>query len=447
APLRRRPQCGRQLRGAVAQQRDCRSRLSRAGARHRLPRLDHEPGGRRGVSDRVVHLAPGESPAGRYRQGTHPQGVHDLDDLARSAADGGRPALCPAADAGDRAGPAEARNPVTLGMTTTALESPAEGASPTPDADLRRRSHVDLIFRGLLTAAAVSIPVLLAFLVYELWIGSRLAIGEFGLGFIGSNEWNPVTGRFGALPLIFGTLVSSLLALVIAVPLSLGVAIFLTEFAPMRLRQPVAFVIGLLAAIPSVVYGLWGIFVLIPFLRSTLYPFLQGAFGFLPIFDGPIYGPSMLTAGIILAIMIMPYIMSVAREVLVAVPSSQREASPALAPVAPRWEAVRTVVLPAARTGRCGAIILGLGRALGETMAVTMVIGNRHEIASSLFAPGYTMAAAIANEFSEAVGDLHLSALAYVALVLFVVTVLVNAAARLLIWRVACGSGAGSRAL
>ncbi|HLS47849.1 MAG TPA: phosphate ABC transporter permease subunit PstC [Gemmatimonadales bacterium] len=330
-------------------------------------------------------------------------------------------------------------------MTTTALESPAEGASPTPDADLRRRSHGDLIFRGLLTAAAVSIPVLLAFLVYELWIGSRLAIGEFGLGFIGSNEWNPVTGRFGALPLIFGTLVSSLLALVIAVPLSLGVAIFLTEFAPMRLRQPVAFVIGLLAAIPSVVYGLWGIFVLIPFLRSTLYPFLQGAFGFLPIFDGPIYGPSMLTAGIILAIMIMPYIMSVAREVLIAVPSSQREASLALG--ATRWEAVRTVVIPYARTGLFGAIILGLGRALGETMAVTMVIGNRHEIASSLFAPGYTMAAAIANEFSEAVGDLHLSALAYVALVLFVVTVLVNAAARLLIWRVARGSGAGSRAL
>ncbi|HEX6643747.1 MAG TPA: phosphate ABC transporter permease subunit PstC, partial [Gemmatimonadales bacterium] len=206
-----------------------------------------------------------------------------------------------------------------------------------------------------------------------------------------------------------------------------------------------SFMIELLAAIPSVVYGLWGIFVLIPFLRATLFPFLEATLGFLPIFDGPIYGPSMLTAGIILAIMIMPYIMSVAREVLIAVPSSQREAALALG--ATRWEAVRTAVLPYARTGIYGAIILGLGRALGETMAVTMVIGNRHEIPTSLFAPGYTMAAAIANEFSEAVGDLHLSALAYVALVLFVVTVLVNAGARLLIWRVARGSGAGSRAL
>src|SRR5690606_18210481 len=205
-----RPQCGRQFRGAVAHQRVGRSRLGRAGARHRLPRIDHEPGGRRGVSDRVVHLAPGESPAGRYRQGTHPQGVHDLDDFSRGAADGGRPALCAAADAGDRAGPAEARIAVTLAMTSTTLAAPAEGAPPAPDPALRRRSHGDLIFRGLLTVAAVSIPVLLAFLVYELWIGSRLAIGEFGLGFVGSSEWNPVTGQFGALSLIFGTLLSSL---------------------------------------------------------------------------------------------------------------------------------------------------------------------------------------------------------------------------------------------
>lgn len=317
--------------------------------------------------------------------------------------------------------------------------------APEADSGLRRRSYGDLLFRTLLTMAAVAVPVLLGFLVYELWIGSRLAIGRFGLAFIGASEWNPVTDRYGAAPLIFGTLLSSFIGLLIAVPLSLGVAIFLTEFAPMRLRQPVAFVIGLLAAIPSVVYGLWGIFVLIPLLRSTLYPFLQGAFGFLPLFDGPIYGPSMLSAGIILAVMIMPYIMSVAREVLHAVPASQREAALALG--ATRWEAVRTAVLPYARTGIFGAVILGLGRALGETMAVTMLIGNRHEISSSLFAPGYTMAAAIANEFSEAVGDMHLSALAYVALILFGVTVVVNAGARLLIWRVARGSGAGSRAL
>lgn len=312
-------------------------------------------------------------------------------------------------------------------------------------APLERRSYGDVLFRASLTVAAAVIPLLLGFLVYELWVGSRLAIGEFGLGFVTSSEWNPVTGRFGALPLIFGTLFSSFLALLIAVPLSLGVAVYLTEFAPMAVRQPVAFVIGLLAAIPSVVYGLWGIFVLIPFLRATVYPFLEATLGFLPFFAGPIYGPSMLSAAIILAIMVMPYIMSVSREVLRAVPDSQREAALALG--ATRWEAVRTAVVPYARSGILGAVILGLGRALGETMAVTMLIGNRHEIAASLFAPGYTMAAAIANEFSEAVGDLHLSALAYVALVLFGVTVLVNAAARLLIWRVARGSGAGSSAL
>jgi len=203
--------------------------------------------------------------------------------------------------------------------------------------------------------------------------------------------------------------------------------------------------IGLLAAIPSVVYGLWGIFVLIPFLRSTIFPALKSGLGFLPLFQGPIYGPSMLAAAIILAIMVMPYIMSVSREVLEAVPSGQREA--ALGMGATRWEAVRTAVLPYARSGIFGAIVLGLGRALGETMAVTMLIGNRHEIAASLFAPGYTMAAAIANEFAEAAGNLHLSALTYVAFTLFVVTVVVNAGARLLIWRVARGSGAGSRAL
>jgi phosphate transport system permease protein len=297
----------------------------------------------------------------------------------------------------------------------------------------------------VLTLAAVAIPVLLGFLVFELWSGAQLAIDRFGLGFITTSAWDPVAEKFGAVPLVFGTLLSSFLALLIAVPLSLGVAIFLTEFAPMRIRQPVAFVIGLLAAIPSVVYGLWGIFVLIPLLRTTVFPFLEGVLGFLPFFEGPIYGPSMLTAGIILAIMVMPYIMSVAREVLVAVPNSQREAALALG--ATRWEAVRTAVLPYARSGIFGAIILGLGRALGETMAVTMVIGNRHEISASLFAPGYTMAAAIANEFSEAVGDLHLAALAYVALLLFAVTVIVNAAARLLIWRVARGSAAGSTAL
>ncbi len=310
---------------------------------------------------------------------------------------------------------------------------------------LERADYGDRTFKAVLTLAALAVPILLGFLVYELWDGAALAISRYGLGFVTSSTWDPVAEEFGALPLIFGTLASSVVALLIAVPLSLGVAIYLTEFAPKALRQPVAFLIGLLAAIPSVVYGLWGIFVLIPLLRTTVFPFLRDTFGFLPLFQGPIYGPSMLAAGIILAIMVMPYIMSVGREVLLAVPNTQREAALALG--ATRWEAVTTAVLPYARSGIVGAIILGLGRALGETMAVTMLIGNRHEIAASLFAPGYTMAAAIANEFSEAVGDLHLSALAYVAFLLFLVTVIVNAGARLLIWRVARGSGAGSSAL
>jgi phosphate transport system permease protein len=330
-------------------------------------------------------------------------------------------------------------------MTTTLASEPVTGPPAQEPPSLEVASYGDRVFRWLLTLGAVSIPLLLGFLVYELWMGSRLAIDKFGLDFVTTSTWDPVAEQFGAFPLIFGTLISSAVALVIAVPLSLGVAIYLSEFAPKSVRQPVAFLIGLLAAIPSVVYGLWGIFVLVPILRTSVFPFLREAFGFLPLFQGPIYGPSMLSAGIILAIMVMPYIMSVSREVLLAVPDTQREAALALG--ATRWEAVITAVLPYARSGVIGAVILGLGRALGETMAVTMLIGNRHEIAASLFAPGYTMAAAIANEFSEAVGDMHLSALAYVAFLLFVVTVLVNAGARLLIWRVARGSGVGSKAL
>jgi len=297
----------------------------------------------------------------------------------------------------------------------------------------------DRLFRSFVTLAALSVPILLAFLVYELYIGAAPAIERFGFGFLTSDIWDPVAGEFGAWPLIVGTLLSAFLALLIAVPLSLGVAIFLVEFAPKVIRGPIGFVIELLAAIPSVVYGLWGIFFLIPLLRATLFPFLRSTLGFLPFFQGPIYGPSMLTAAMILAIMVMPYIMSVSREVLLAVPVAQREAALALG--ATRWEAVTGAVLPYARSGIIGAIILGLGRALGETMAVTMLIGNRHEISMSLFAPGYTMASVIANEFTEASTDLHFAALTYVALVLFAVTVLVNAAARLLIWRVSRKAG------
>lgn len=297
----------------------------------------------------------------------------------------------------------------------------------------------DRLFKLGLTLAALAIPVLMGFLVWELYGGAELAIDRYGLDFITGSTWDPVAESFGAWPLIFGTLLSSLLALVIAVPLSLGVAIYITEFAPRAIRQPIAFVIELLAAIPSVVYGLWGIFVLIPVLKKFVFPFLRDALGFLPFFQGTIYGNSVLAASIILAIMVMPFIMSVAREVLLAVPGNQREAALALG--ATRWEAVTSAILPYARSGILGAIILGLGRALGETMAVTMLIGNRHEIASSLFAPGYTMAAVIANEFSEAATDIHFSALTYVALVLFLVTVLVNGAARLLIWKTSSRGG------
>ena len=250
---------------------------------------------------------------------------------------------------------------------------------------------------------------------------------------------------YGAAPMIFGTLASSLLALLLAVPLALSVAIFLTEFSPRWLRQPVAFLVELLAAIPSVVYGTWGIFVLIPFLRSYVVPPLKALLGWTPFLQGVFYGNSLLAGGIILAIMIVPYIAAVSREVLLAVPTSQREA--ALAMGATRWEAVRTAVLPYGRAGLIGAVILGLGRALGETMAVTMVIGNRHDIGVSVLQPAYTMAAAIANEFSEATTGMYQSALVEVGLILFVLTVVVNAIARILIWRVARGAAVGSKAL
>lgn len=292
----------------------------------------------------------------------------------------------------------------------------------------------DRIFRSILWLAAVAIPVVMAGVVFELVKGAGPAIAEFGLGFVTSSTWDPVAEEFGAWPLILGTLLTSFLALLLAVPLSLGVAIYLTEFAPGPIRRPVAMLIELLAAIPSVVYGLWGIFVLVPFLTAHVYPWLQSTLGFLPIFQGAIYGPSVLTASLILTIMVMPYIMSVSREVLLAVPEGQREAALALG--ATRWEAVTTAIVPYARSGIIGAVILGLGRALGETMAVTMLIGNRHDISTSLFAPGYSMASAIANEFADPTSALHSAALMYVALALFVVTVLVNAGARLLIWRV-----------
>lgn len=303
----------------------------------------------------------------------------------------------------------------------------------------------DRIYRRILTALALMLPALILMILGVLFVSALPAVKRFGPSFLWTSTWDPVAEVYGAAPMIFGTLASSLLALLIAVPLALGVAIFLTEFSPRWLRQPVAFLVELLAAIPSVVYGLWGVFVLIPFLRSYVVPPLKGVLGWTPFFEGAFYGNSLLAGGIILAIMIVPYIAAVSREVLLAVPTSQREA--ALAMGATRWEAVRSAVLPYGRAGLIGAVILGLGRALGETMAVTMLIGNRHDIGLSVLQPAYTMAAAIANEFSEATTSMYLSALFEVGLILFVLTVVVNAVARILIWRVARGAAVGSKAL
>jgi phosphate transport system permease protein len=299
----------------------------------------------------------------------------------------------------------------------------------------REANPGDLIFRVLTGFFAVTVVLVVAAMAVQMIQGSLLSLKEFGFRFVVSTDWDPVRDSFGALPFIFGTVVSSFLALLLAVPVALGVALYLTEMCPLRLRTPLSFMVELLAAVPSVVYGLWGIFALAPFLRNYVEPALQTLFGFLPFFKGPHQGIGMLAGGIILSIMILPTIASVTREVLRAIPDHYREGALALG--ATRWEALRDVILPLARSGVIGAVILGLGRALGETMAVTMVIGNRAEISTSLFAPSYTMASVIANEFTEATGDLYLSSLAEIGLLLFVVTLLLNIIARLLVWRVA----------
>jgi phosphate transport system permease protein len=289
----------------------------------------------------------------------------------------------------------------------------------------------DKLFKWLTLAMALTVFVLILVIGYELAHGSSLALRKFGWKFLASSEWDPVNEQFGALPFIFGTLVSSLIALIIAAPLSIATAVFLTEIAPPWLRQILTTFIELLAAVPSVILGLWGIFVMVPWLREHLFPWLRKSLEFLPLFSGPIYGVSMLAGGIIIAIMILPIITSVSREILRSVPGLQREAAYALG--ATRWEVTRIAVLSYAKKGLFGAVILGLGRALGETMAVTMVIGNRPEIAKSLFAPGYTLASVIANEFTEATTDTYLNSLFEIGLVLLGVTVLVNALAQLLL--------------
>ncbi len=291
----------------------------------------------------------------------------------------------------------------------------------------------------IILLSAISVFAIVVLVVWELVDKSQLSLHQFGLTFFYGHDWDPVNGNFGALPFIFGTLVSSLLALLLAVPLSVGVAVFITEMCPQRLRAIISFLVELLAAIPSVIYGLWGIFVLAP-LSARLRRALPGKDPGLDwtVHRYAMYGIGMLAAGIILAIMVVPVIASITREVMTAVPQNQREAVLALG--ATRWEMIRMGVLRNARIGIVGGIILGLGRALGETMAVTMVIGNTPQIAKSLFAPGYTMASVIANEFTEATGDLYLSALVEIGLALFIVTLIVNALARLLVWSITGGT-------
>ena len=291
----------------------------------------------------------------------------------------------------------------------------------------------DAVFKNLTRFFALLIVGMVVLMAFEMYGSAKLSIEKFGWQFLVRSVWDPVKEEYGALPFIYGTLVSSALALIIALPLSIGIAVFLAEIAPRWLERPLSFFVELLAGIPSIVYGLWGFFVLVPWIRTTVEPALSSVLGFIPLFRGAPYGIGMLAAGMILSVMVLPIISSISRDVLRAVPRSQKEAALALGST--RWEATR-IALSYSKSGIIGAIILGLGRALGETMAVTMVIGNRPTISASLFEPGYTMASVLANEFTEATSQMYLSALIEIALVLFLMTIIVNSFARLLVWSV-----------
>jgi phosphate transport system permease protein len=294
----------------------------------------------------------------------------------------------------------------------------------------KRATTGDRLAYGIVFTCASSIVAITALLMYELWLNSALSRHKFGWSFLFTQIWDPVAGQFGALPFIYGTVVTSTLALLFAIPLGVGAAIFLAELAPPKLSDAMTFLIELLAAVPSVIIGLVGIFVLVPVLQEIV-PLLKSIFGFLPIFSGSFYGVSLFSAGVVLSVMIVPFIISISREVLLAVPRDLREAALALG--ATKWESTWQVVIPFARTGIMGSIFLSLARALGETMAVTMVIGNSPKVSASLLAPGYSIAAVIANEFTEAAGNLYLSSLIELGLVLFALTIVINGAARLLI--------------
>jgi phosphate transport system permease protein len=308
---------------------------------------------------------------------------------------------------------------------------------------LQRLRRGDVVFRNVTRAAAIAVLVILGGIIVSLIHGAWPALRTFGFSFLTEEVWNPVTEKFGALAPIYGTLVTSFIAMLIAVPVGLFIAMFLTELCPMWLRRPIGIAIELLAGIPSIIYGIWGLFVLAPFLQQHVQPFLIELFGNVPglsvLFAGPPYGIGVLTAGLILAIMVLPFITSISRDVFAAVPPVYKEAAYGLG--CTTWEVMRSVVLPYTRVGVIGGVMLGLGRALGETMAVTFVIGNAHRISGSILAPGTTISASIANEFTEAVGDLYTSSLIALGLILFVITFIVLAAARLMLMRLNARGG------
>ncbi len=311
-----------------------------------------------------------------------------------------------------------------------AVDAPASRAKL-----LARMRLGDMAFRHVTRAAAVAVLIILGGVILSLISGSLPALRAFGLNFFVQQSWNPVTERFGALAPIYGTVVTSFIAMLIAVPIGLLIAVFLTELCPLWLRRPIGIAIELLAGIPSIIYGIWGLFIFAPFLQTTLQPFLIAAFGNVPVlsslFEGPPYGIGVLTAGLILAIMVLPFITSITRDVFEAVPPVLKEAAYGVG--CTTWEVVRYVVLPYARVGVIGGIMLALGRALGETMAVTFVIGNAHRVSTSLLAPGTTISATIANEFTEAIGDLYTSSLIALGLILFIITFIVLTAARIML--------------
>jgi phosphate transport system permease protein len=327
-------------------------------------------------------------------------------------------------------------------VATSSINVPSPGPVAGSRSFLAKLRNGDEIARLVTFLFAASVVLIVVLLVFELWVGSALPRHKFGLNFFLTRVWDPIAEQFGALPFIYGTLVTAGLSLLIAVPLGIGAAIFLAELAPQKISDPLQFFIDLLAAVPSVIYGLLGVFIVIPMMRQWIQPALKNTLGFLPLFQGPAYGVGFFTAGIVLAIMVIPYIISVSREVLLSVPRDQREAALALGST--RWESTWKVVVPFAKTGIMGSIFLALARALGETMAVTMVVGNTPTISASLFSPGYSIAAVIANEFTEATGDIYLQALIELGLVLFLLTFILNGLARLMmVLTTQRGSGMG----